>query len=292
MGTYAVSGAASGIGAAVAARLTGDGHRVIAVDLKEGDVRADLSTEDGRQAAIAEVRHLAEGRLDGVVPCAGLGPVTGLDPAQLVSVNYFGAIALVEGLRPLLTDGGAVVVLSSNSVTAQPGWSGEVASACLKGDEKAARAAAAESEPVHVYPATKAAVAYWARREAVKAEWGGAGIRVNAVAPGLIETPMSAAMKADPKLGVFVKAYPSALGRGGRPEEIADLIAFLLSPAASLLVGSVVYADGGTDALLNPVWPVGKDVSKIAVALMDKVSSGVAVAKSLGRRARSASGGS
>jgi hypothetical protein len=115
---------------------------------------------------------------------------------------------------------------------------------------------------------------------------------MNAVAPGLIETPMSAAMKADPKLGVFVKAYPSALGRGGRPDEIAELIAFLLSPAASLLVGSVVYADGGTDALLNPVAPVGKDVPRIAVALMDKVSSGVAVAKSLRRRARSSSGGS
>lgn len=283
MGTYAVSGAASGIGAAVVKRLTGDGHRVIGIDRADADVVADLSTDEGRQAAIADVRHLSEGRLDGVVPCAGLGPVTGLDPALLVSVNYFGAVELVAGLRPVLGDGSAVVFLSSNSVTSQPGWAAEVASACLKGDEPAARAAAAASEPVHVYPATKAAVAYWARREGVKPEWGGAGIRLNAVAPGLIETPMSDAMKADPKLGPFVKAYPSALGRGGRPDEIANVVAFLLSPESSLLVGSVVFADGGTDALLNPLVPTGMDVPKIAVGAMDKVSSVVAVVRSLRR---------
>ncbi|HWJ80966.1 MAG TPA: SDR family oxidoreductase [Nocardioides sp.] len=284
MGTYVVTGSASGIGAAVAARLQKDGHRVLGVDRADAEVTADLSTEEGRAAAIADLRHLASDGLAGIVPCAGLGPVTGLDPATMVSVNYFGAVELVKGLHRLLSDGSAVVFLSSNSVTSQPGWNADVAAACLKGDEAAARKVAAESEPVHVYPATKAAVAYWARREGVKPEWGGAGIRLNAVAPGLIETPMSDAMKADPKLGVFVKAYPSAIGRGGRPEEIADLIAFLLSPEASLLVGSVVFADGGTDALLNPLAPKGSDIPKIALGLMDKLSSGIALARSLRRR--------
>lgn len=284
MGTYVVTGAASGIGAALTARLTADGHRVIGVDRDASDVVADLSTPAGRAAAVAEIEGLAPDGLAGVVPCAGLGPVTGLDPALMVSVNYFGAVELVAGLRPLLSDGSAVVMLSSNSVTSQPGWNADVASACLRGDEAEAREIALASDPVQVYPATKAACAYWARREGVKPEWGGAGIRLNAVAPGLVETPMAAAMKADPKLGVFVKAYPSAIGRGGRPEEIAELVAFLLSPAASLLVGSVVVADGGTDALLNPIAPVGKDIPKIAVGLMDKVSSGVALAKSLRKR--------
>jgi NAD(P)-dependent dehydrogenase (short-subunit alcohol dehydrogenase family) len=103
-----------------------------------------------------------------------------------------------------------------------------------------------------VYPATKAALARWARRECVKDPWIGQGIRLNAVAPGMIETPMTDQLRDDPELGVFADSYPSAVGRPGRPEEIAALIGFLLSDASSLMVGSVVYADGGTDAIMNP----------------------------------------
>jgi len=150
-----------------------------------------------------------------------------------------------------------VVLVSSNSVTCQPGWSTEVAAACLDDDEEKARRLAATEAAVQIYPATKAALAYWARREGIKPEWAGAGIRVNAVAPGLIATPMTDRLREDPELGVFADAYPTALNRPGRPEEVAALVAFLLSEDASLLVGSVVFADGGTDALLHPHRPEG-----------------------------------
>jgi len=270
--TYVISGAASGIGAATRARLEGDGHQVIGIDLRGSDVDADLSTPEGRDHAVAAVRERAPEGIAGVVPCAGIAGLTGIDAALLISVNYFGAIALVEGLRPLLGEGGAVVLISSNSVTCQPGWNADVTAACLGGDEAEARRLAADVDAVQVYPSSKAALAYWARREGIKPEWAGAGIRVNAVAPGMIATPMTDALREDPQLGVFADAYPTAIGRPGRPEEIADLIAFLLSDAASLLVGSVVFADGGTDALLHPLTPVGMNVPKIALGLMDKVS--------------------
>lgn len=245
---YVVSGAASGIGAATTARLRADGHRVVTVDLRDTDVTADLSTPDGRAAAVAGVRELAD-VVHGVVPAAGIAGYTGDDPQLLVSVNHFGAVGLVEGLRDLMADDAAVVFLSSNSVTCQPGWPTELVDVLLSGDEDAARAAVADQEAVQVYPVTKAAVARWARREA--ASWAEDGVRLNAVAPGMIATPMTERLRADPVLGAFADAYPTAIGRPGRPDEVAAAITFLLGQESSLVVGAVLTIDGGTDAMLN-----------------------------------------
>jgi NAD(P)-dependent dehydrogenase (short-subunit alcohol dehydrogenase family) len=264
--TYVVTGSESGIGLATAATLREQDHRVIGVDRSATDVTADLGTPAGRAAAARAVEELAPNGISGLVTCAGLGGFTGVDSALVVSVNYFGSVVLAELLRPMLGEGArregsaAVVLLSSNSVTCQPGWAASVVGPCLDGDEERARSLAATYDAVHVYPATKAALAYWARRAAVVAEWIGAGIRVNAVAPGLVATAMTDQLRADPELGVFADAFPSAIGRPGRPEEVAATIAFLVSEQASLVVGSILFVDGGTDAIMNPLRPDGFDV--------------------------------
>ena len=258
MKTFVVSGAASGIGAAATALLRTQGDRVITVDLHDADVVADLSTPAGRAVAVAGVEQLTD-VVHGLVPCAGIAGASGVDSALVVSVNYFGAVALARGLQPQLAaaGGASVVLLASNSITAMPGWRTSVADLCLADDEEAARADAREVDSVLVYPATKAALAWWARREGVTDAWIGQGIRLNAVAPGVVATSMTEQLRADPVYGPFVDSYPTAIGRPGRPEEVAVLIAFMLSGAGSLMVGSVVYADGGTDAILNPRAPEG-----------------------------------
>lgn len=264
MPTVVVTGSASGIGAATRARLEADGQRVIGVDVRDAEVIADLSTPDGRAAAVAAITE----PLDGLVTCAGLGPIPSRAGSAIVAVNYFGSIALLDGLRPRLKSGGAVVAISSNSTTCSPGVPLDVIESCLRGDEAGACARADELGGMGgVYPASKVAVARWVRAHAVTEEWIGAGVRLNAIAPGLIETALVAEGRADPAVAPMLDLFPIPMGRPGQPEEVAALVAFLLSEQASLLVGSIVFADGGTDALLRTHdWPAPWDLDLGEVA--------------------------
>jgi NAD(P)-dependent dehydrogenase (short-subunit alcohol dehydrogenase family) len=252
--TVVVTGSASGIGAATSARLGAAGHRVIGVDVRDADVVADLGTADGRRAAIADVTDLAGGSLDGVVTCAGVAGLTDRPGSLVASVNYFGTVALLEGLRPLLAHGDrpAAVAISSNSTTAQPGIPMDVVQRCLDDDEAAARAAADTASAVLAYPASKLAVAWWVRRHAPTAGWAGAGITLNAVAPGAVQTPMLEETRRDEVIGELVDAFTVPVGRAGTPDEVAAVIEFLLGPDARFFCGSVVFVDGGSDALLRP----------------------------------------
>jgi NAD(P)-dependent dehydrogenase (short-subunit alcohol dehydrogenase family) len=263
VGTICVTGSASGMGAATAARLRDHGHRVIGVDQREADVVADLSTREGREAAIAGVSDASDGALDGVVTFAGLGPLPGRSGALLTSVNYFGSVELLAGSRPLLANGtdAAAVAISSNSTTCQPGIPQDLVDACVAGDEARALALGDEHGSILAYPASKTAIARFVRRNAPTDDWIGSGIRLNAIAPGLIDTPLTAEGKADPELGPLLDGFPIPVGRPGRPEEIAVLVDYLLSPLAGFFCGSIVFCDGGTDALLRPDdWPASWEI--------------------------------
>jgi NAD(P)-dependent dehydrogenase (short-subunit alcohol dehydrogenase family) len=250
VGCVAVTGSASGIGAAVRARLERGGARVVGVDLRGAEVIADLGTSEGRTAAIAGVLAAAGGRLDGLVACAGVGPH--VEPwSTIVSVNYFGAQALCDGLRPALSKPSAAVIVSSNSSTV-PGSEGPVVDACLANDEAEARRIANGQNGHHAYAGSKLALTRWMRRNATSGEWAGAGIRLNAVAPGPVTTPLLQGGLDHPIYGPAIGGFPVPQGGFGTTEQIAAAIVFLLGPEATFCCGSVLFVDGGTDALLRP----------------------------------------
>jgi NAD(P)-dependent dehydrogenase (short-subunit alcohol dehydrogenase family) len=252
MRTVAMTGSASGIGAATRARLERDGMRVIGCDLRGAEVMADLSTRDGRAQAIAGLGAAAGGSIDGLVLCAGLGPQAPV--AKIAAVNYFGAVEVLAGLRDALAAGSepAAVVISSNSATISRGLDAGLLDAFLGGDEAAAVARAASSEGAAVYAASKLALARHVRREAVSSAWAGSGVRLNAVAPGAVQTPLLQGGLDDAKLGSAIRLLPIPLGGFGKPEDIAAAIAFLLGPDAAFCCGTVLFVDGGSDALLRP----------------------------------------
>jgi NAD(P)-dependent dehydrogenase (short-subunit alcohol dehydrogenase family) len=258
MRTIAITGSGSGMGAELSERLTVAGDRVIGIDLKNAEVQADLGTPAGRAEAIERVTELSGGALDGLVTLAGLAGFPERPASLLISVNYFGTVELLAGLRPLLAKGTepAAIAISSNSTTCQPGLDEELIASCLEGDEEATRALAGEGESVSTYPVTKTALAWWVRRHAPTPEWAGAGITLNAVAPGAIHTPLLQEGLEHPTVGPLIAGFASPLGRNGRPEEIAALLEYLLGPSARFFCGSVIFCDGGMDAQFRADdWP-------------------------------------
>ena len=264
MGTYVVTGSASGMGKAVVDRLRGAGHTVITVDIKEADVVADLATPDGRRDAAEKVLAACGGRLDGAVMAAGLGPLVNRERARLIlQVNYFGVIELLEAWRPALAATGhaRAVAFSSNSTTTAPALGRRTTKALLAGDADKALAALkrlGKNGPTFAYMASKTALAYWVRRNAVTREWAGSGIRLNAIAPGVIDTPMVEEQLGDKSMEPHIRAFPVPTGGFGDAGILADWVVFMLGPAAEFLCGSVIFVDGGTDAYFRPDdWPQG-----------------------------------
>lgn len=236
--TVVVTGSASGIGLGIADLMRERGNRVIGVDLRDAEVTADLSSVAGCADMVRAVTALAGDSIDAVIANAGV-----LAPDALCyAVNYHGAIHTLEGLRPLLAKSRAprAVVTASLAVSTviKPG----MAEAVERGEDPGTGPDGAG------YSASKLAIARWVRR--VSPEWARSGILLNAICPGLVDTPMQAQSMENPAVPALIAAIP--LARMAQPRELAEAFVFLASEANSYISGQLLYVDGGLEAMTRP----------------------------------------
>ncbi len=229
-----VTGAAGGIGRAIAQRLADAGHVVVGGDLAppasetdgphEGivDVHLDVTDDDSIAAALTTATELGELRT--VVNCAAVlsaARTPNLTDSQLdhqIDVNLAGTIRVCRAVTDRLGSGGSIVNIGSISATlgGAPG--------------------------VGVYAATKAGIEGFTR--ALACELGPRGARANVVSPGFVDAPMAGLLRSDPDTEARIVASVP-LRRLGRPDEIAEVVEFLASERASYVSGATVRVDGG-----------------------------------------------
>jgi len=251
MGQYILTGGATGIGAAVKHQLLEAGHNVLVIDIQQADIQADLSKATERDAAIDTIFRKFPDGIDGFIPCAGLGPH--VKPHSLLAkVNYFAVVSMTQALKPLLEKCHGVVVLISSNSASMPGLNKDYTSALLEGKEAEACNLIDTLDGHNAYAGSKFALTTWMRTN--NADYAKAGIRMNAVAPGITRTPLTDKVMEDKDFGQVMKDFGATVPMGhlGEPEQIANVITFLLSDKAAFVSGSVFFVDGGHDAMLRP----------------------------------------
>ena len=270
MGLYAVTGGSSGIGAETISILKSLNHEVINIDIRNGDVNADLGRPEGRQYVIEYMHECCPNGLDGFVCNHGIGGLSRFKPSYILAVNYFGAVTLLDGLFDLLKKrNGRCAVTSSGSIAFAThrgkffvdelltncgdetrigrlvdSFTEEALDSC---DGRFAPAQAANA----MYVSSKIALAHWVRR--VAPSWAGQGVTLNAVAPGAASTGIMHGMK-KPPADVFFYPMPAIPDQDGEMEarDIAHLLAFLVLPGSKGLCGSLLYCDAGASAIIDP----------------------------------------
>jgi len=245
--TYAVTGVASGIGAELARILKHAGHRVVGFDLQPTQdnidqfVQLDLNDPASIESAAGQVTD----KFDGLCNNAGLPPRDGL-AASILQVNFLGTRQFTQVMVPHLANGASVVNMASR---AGHGWNENVdqikrLGAVTERNQLDAFVADEGINATRAYNLSKEAMILWTL--AVTEEFLAHGLRVNSISPGGIATGIFDDFKR--AFGEKMMRNIERAGRPGKPEEIANLAAFVLSPQSNWLKGSDIAIDGGIGA--------------------------------------------
>ncbi|RMF38829.1 MAG: SDR family oxidoreductase [Alphaproteobacteria bacterium] len=245
--TILVTGCASGIGRETAGTIRRLGGRVVGVDRNEATgivddfVRGDLSTREGVDALVAALPH----GLNGLANIAGLPPTA--PAAEVVAVNLVGLKYFTEQMIDRLADGAAIVNLASLAGFGWPQAVGQIRAAAeldFDGIDAFIAAHGITNEGGRSYFFTKEALVVWTMQN--RWTWRDRGIRMNAVSPGPVETPiLPDFMKT---LGERAAENRRVMDRPGRPDDIAPVVAFLMSDMAKWIRGANIPVDGGMSA--------------------------------------------
>lgn len=256
-----VTGAASGMGAATAAKLAEAGASIIGGDIAvikgEGVDGRKLDLTD-RQSIDSFVGGIEAESVDAIFHCAGLPQTFAAD--KVITVNFVGARHFLQGMLPKMAEGSAIVTVASLVI----GWPQHVANLLpvINTDSFEAGVAWAEangdgSDVAAVqgdsYMFSKEALTCWCTMMAPR--WIQRGVRLNVLGPGPTATPMMGEF--EKAVGEQMAALPQPIGRQSTAEEQANLMLMINHPAASFLVGATVYADGGMSAALMTMMTSG-----------------------------------
>ena len=249
--TAAITGAASGIGRAAAQRLLGQGWTVFGLDVADAALRAvsndprfkpivcDVADANRVVTAFADI-GVASGSLDALVCCAG---ILRIGPLETMSVEDFDKVLAINTRGTWLCAREALPLLRKAATPSHPSRIVLLSSV----------AALRPKVQGGAYAASKAAVSQLCR--VLAAEVADGGVLVNALAPGTVDTPMIRAVSDPAKTGRYRPSGTSPVGRIATPDDVVDVIGFLLSDAARYVTGTTIPVDGGTQAAFIP--PVG-----------------------------------